>query len=84
MKQMEHIDYLKLDVQGGEFMVLAGAAETLSKATFVQLEVSFVEYNKGGACWYEVDKLLRKHGFYLYDFCDSVRNGGAFHTIGVG
>jgi hypothetical protein len=48
-------------------MVLAGSSETLKRATLVQFETGIIEYNKGGACWYEVDELLRQYGFYLYD-----------------
>jgi len=69
--------------QGAELMVLLGAMETLKKATFVQLEVSVIEYNKGGACWHEVDELLRRNGFYFYDTGDHTHNE-AFHTKAIG
>ena len=69
--------------QGAELMVLLGATETLKKATFVQFEVSVIEYNKGGACWHEVDKLLRQNGFYFYDSGDHNRNE-AFRTKAIG
>mmetsp|Transcript_15449 Transcript_15449/g.32674 ORF Transcript_15449/g.32674 Transcript_15449/m.32674 type:complete len:345 (+) Transcript_15449:75-1109(+) len=78
LEDMQYADYLKLDVQGAELVVLSGATETLSKATFVQLEVSILEYNKGGACWYEIDEFLRDHGFVLYDVDDIIRE--SFHT----
>ena len=81
---LEHVDYLKLDVQGAELLVLSGATETLNKATFVQLEVSVIEYNEGGSCWHEIDELLRQHGFHFYDTADYIRNEGAFHTKGIG
>jgi hypothetical protein len=64
-------------------MVLLGATETLKKATFVQFEVSVIEYNKGGACWHEVDELLRKKGFFFYDSGDHNRME-AFHTKAIG
>mmetsp|Transcript_20805 Transcript_20805/g.34305 ORF Transcript_20805/g.34305 Transcript_20805/m.34305 type:complete len:339 (-) Transcript_20805:30-1046(-) len=81
---LDHIDYLKLDVQGAELMVLSGASETLKKVTFVQLEVSVIEYNKGGSCWHEIDEILRHNGFHFYDSSDYIRNEGAFHTKGIG
>ncbi|KAL3798071.1 hypothetical protein HJC23_012362 [Cyclotella cryptica] len=84
VSSMPHIDYLKLDVQGAELMVLSGATETLKRTTCVQLEVSIIEYNKGGACWYEIESLLRQHGFFLYDMGDLTRNEVAFHTKAVG
>jgi FkbM family methyltransferase len=77
-------DYLKLDVQGAEMVVLQGAHNILQQVTFVQLEVSLVQYNQGGACWWEIDALLRSYGFYAYDVQDLIRNPGAFHTKGVG
>ncbi|KAL3808066.1 hypothetical protein ACHAXA_007187, partial [Cyclostephanos tholiformis] len=82
--KMEHVDYLKLDVQGAELMVLLGATETLKKATFVQFEVSVIEYNKGGACWHEVDELLRKNGFFFYDQSDNIVAEEVFHTKATG
>ena len=65
-------------------MILAGAIETLKKATFVQLEVSVIQYNKGAACWHEIDAFLRKNGFYFYDSNDYNRNEVAFHTKAIG
>ena len=84
VQHMDHIDYLKIDVQGAELMVLSGATETLKQATFVQVEVSVIEYNKGGACWFDLDDLLRQHGFYLYDMHDFNRNPDAFYTKAIG
>jgi len=65
-------------------MVLGGATETLKKATFVQLEVSVIQYNAGAACWYDIDAFLRKHGFYFYDSGDYSSNEDAFHTKAIG
>ena len=53
------IDILKVDVQGAELEVLWGGLKTLQQATFVQIEASFVELNEGGACYWEVEELLR-------------------------
>ena len=66
--------------QGAELMVLAGATETLKKATFVQLEVSIIQFNKGSPCWHDVDEFLRRHGFYFYDYADGFIHEVAFHT----
>lgn len=76
-------DYLKLDVQGAELVVLQGASNILRQVTFVQLEVSLIQYNEGGACMWQVDELLRANGFFLYDLGDLVRNPDAFRTKGV-
>lgn len=84
VKHIEHIDYLKLDVQGAELMVLSGASETLKRTTFVQLEVSIIEYNNGGACWHQIDEVLRMNGFHLYDSGDYMYNDDLYHSKGLG
>jgi len=84
VNHMEYIDYLKIDVQGAELLVLKGATETLKRVTFVQIEVSLVEYNIGGVCWYEIDDFMRSNGFYLYDQADWNVHPDAFHTKGIG
>jgi hypothetical protein len=77
-------DYLTLDVQGAEIVVLQGAHNILQQVTFVQLEISLVQYNQRGACWWEIDALLRSYGFCAYDVQDLIRNPDAFHTKGIG
>lgn len=79
-----HFDYIKIDVQGAELMVLSGGLNTLKKATFVQFEGSTVEYNAGGSCFYEIDNFLRSNGFYYYDHDDDLRHPGLFKTYGLG
>jgi len=83
VRHMAHVDYLKLDVQGAELMVLQGATETLDRVTFVQVEISVVDYNDGGVCWYQLDDFLRSHGFYFYDAAGFNRLDW-FHTKGIG
>jgi hypothetical protein len=50
----------------------------------VQFEASIFEYNKGGACWYQINELLRRHGYYLYDMDHFNRHEVAFHTKAIG
>jgi len=78
------VDFIKIDVQGAELIVLEGGPKTLAEASFVQLESGATEYNPGGSCFYEVDEFLRSHGFYLYDITDVDRNPAAFKTHGMG
>lgn len=82
--QTERIDYVKLDVQGAELVVLRGATAVLQQATFVQLEASLVEYNQGGGCLHEIDDLLRQQGYFLYDFGDQTVSPRLFKTRGTG
>lgn len=61
-------DFLKLDVQGAELLVLAGAGETLKNVGVVHTEVEFVPLYKNQPLFSDIDLCLRKHGF-------------AFHTV---
>ena len=60
---MTDLDFIKIDVQGAELIVLKGATKALSRATFVQFEAGAIEYNRGGACTFQVDAFLRQQGF---------------------
>lgn len=78
----EPVGYLKLDVQGAELVILKGATELLRRVTFVQMEISFVEYNAGGACFDEINDFMQRQGFTLYDIGEQVR--GLIGSKGVG
>jgi Methyltransferase FkbM domain len=80
----KRVDLIKVDVQGAELLVFAGGHKLLEQATFVQVEGSTIEYNEGGSCSYEVDDLLRKYGFFLYDISDMSYNAALFKTTGLG
>ena len=41
-KGIEHVDFLKIDVQGAELLVLDGAKKTLQNTEFILLEVSSI------------------------------------------
>jgi FkbM family methyltransferase len=77
------VDYIKVDVQGAELLVLQGGFETLKQASFVQFESSTVEYNAGSSCFFEIDEFLRRHGFYLYHQEDPMIQT-LFKTRGLG
>jgi len=66
------MDFLKLDVQGAELMVLEAAAAALTDTVAIQAEVGFLPIYKDQPLFADVDRFLRAHGF-------------AFHTmVGVG
>lgn len=62
-------DFLKLDVQGAELLILAGAEETLKNAVVLQTEVEFVSLYIGQPLFADVDRFLRAHGFVFHLFC---------------
>jgi hypothetical protein len=78
------VDYIKVDVQGAELLVLQGGFETLKQASFIQFEASTVEYNAGSSCLFEIDDFLRSHGFYLYHQEDPMLSQKLFKTKGLG
>lgn len=63
-------DYLKIDVQGGELMVLQGAKERLETALVVHTEVEFAPLYKGQPLFADIDAFLRSHGFVLHRFTE--------------
>lgn len=64
---------LKLDVQGYELEVLAGAAETLARTEVILSEVALLEYNKGSPLMHEVIVSLAERDFLPYDICGGLR-----------
>lgn len=62
------IGLLKVDVQGSERELLAGAADTLRKTDYVIIEANFVSHYEGEAGFFELDSLMRDHGFALGNY----------------
>jgi FkbM family methyltransferase len=60
------LDFLKIDVQGGEMLVLRGAAERLKSALVVHTEVEFVPLYKDQPLFADIDAELRAQGFLLH------------------
>ncbi len=66
--------FLKLDVQGFELDVLAGAVDFLARCRYVQIEVSFASSYCSGASADEVMRFMREHGFQCVEILDLLRN----------
>jgi FkbM family methyltransferase len=63
---LPEISLLKIDVQGYEKPVLAGAKQTLARTKFILIELNFVPQYDGGSWFGEVHEILtRKFGFFL-------------------
>jgi FkbM family methyltransferase len=61
--EIERMDYLKIDVQGGELMVFEGGRERLRDTVAVQTEVSFVGLYVDQPTIGDIDGELRSQGF---------------------
>lgn len=73
---IEHLDFIKLDVQGAEVLALKGASNALHTAEVVAIEASIMNYNSGGASFFELHKALDEAGYALYDIIDLFRIRG--------
>jgi FkbM family methyltransferase len=71
-------DLIKIDVQGAELDVMAGASQTLQAASALIVEVSFIDYNKSAPLIAEVMAALDRAGFRCADLCEVHRTGGGF------
>jgi FkbM family methyltransferase len=71
-------DLVKIDVQGAELEVLAGASATLAGASALIVEVSLVDYNKGAPLIADVIAAVDRLGFRCVDVCEVHRTPANF------
>jgi FkbM family methyltransferase len=63
---LAEISLLKIDVQGYEKAVLAGAGQTLAKTKFLLVELNFMPQYENGSWFGDLhERLTRTHGFFL-------------------
>ena len=62
---MDPVDLLKLDVQGVEHRVLAGASETLARTRLLWMEMSFQPLYAGSETIEKMIALCRQKGWVL-------------------
>lgn len=64
------IDYMKIDTQGSELLILRGAEGLLKqrKINVLKVEVSTIPIYKDQAVFSDIDQFLRSHDFTLVDF----------------
>jgi FkbM family methyltransferase len=58
---------LKIDVQGAELEVLSGGETMLNSTEYALIEISLLEFFKGGPQLYDVIKFMKARGFVTYD-----------------
>ena len=79
------ISLLKIDVQGFEKAVLAGAAACLARTNFLLIELNYMSQYTGGSWFGELHEILtREHPFVLVDASKPLRlNGRASMSDGL-
>ena len=65
---LDDIDFMKIDVQGAELMILQNAPQLLAKTLLVQAEVLFIHHYKNQPLFADVDTDLRGRGFQFHTF----------------
>lgn len=68
------IDLLKIDVQGGELLVLNGGVNTLKSVNFIWIEVSFKKIYNNIPTFEDIYLWLYKNGFQLIEIMPGYRN----------
>ena len=68
--EIQHVDFLKIDVQGAELAVFEGDRAKLTETVEIQTEVSFVPLYEGQPCIGDIDLELRGQGFLPHCFVD--------------
>jgi FkbM family methyltransferase len=71
--ETEGTDFLKVDVQGGELLVLQGAVERLKSVLAVHIEVEFLPLYKNQPLFADIDVFLRGLGFAFHTLIPSGR-----------
>jgi Methyltransferase FkbM domain len=61
--EVQTLDYLKIDIQGGELAVFQSGRAKLASTVVIQTEVFFISIYKGQPTFAEVDFELRGQGF---------------------
>lgn len=65
---VDDVDFLKVDTQGSELLILQGAAGALDTSILgLEIEVEFSPIYKGQPLFADVDAFLRPFGFELFD-----------------
>ena len=67
-KNCQKIDFIKLDIQGGELNALKGLEESLDNCLGMEIEVEFSEIYKSQPLFGDVHNFLESKGFYFFDF----------------
>lgn len=67
MKNIDSIDYLKIDVEGADLDVLIGSSGMMGKIGIIQIEYS-EHWRRGGHTFKEMFDFANKHGYSIYRY----------------
>ena len=70
MSKISNVDFLKIDIQGGELNVFEHANKALDTATVVQTEVAFMPLYEGQPRFGEIEQAMRVCSFVPHTFID--------------
>jgi FkbM family methyltransferase len=71
--QIRHIDFIHMDVQGAELMVLEGGSKMLPTIQMIWLEVEAIELYKGQPVKTKIEQFMQQQGYVkLIDTVDNV------------
>ena len=76
--QLPAPDLIKIDVQGAELDVLAGASETLRGASALVIELSLIDYNKNAPLIADAIAAIDRIGLRCADLCEVHRTDRNF------
>jgi FkbM family methyltransferase len=68
IEEIEELDYLKIDIQGGELDVFRNGRSKLAKTVLIQTEVSFTPLYENQPTFSDIDIELRAQGFIPHCF----------------
>lgn len=66
LEEVGSIDWLKIDIQGGELRVFEHGERRLADTLVIQTEVNFVPLYEGQPLFADIDAWMRAHGFMLH------------------
>ena len=70
---IESVNFIKIDIQGGELDVLKGSQKTLSRVLGLEIEIEFLELYSNQPLFGEVCSYLKTYGFEFIDFVTLAR-----------
>ena len=82
IEECPQADFIKLDVQGAELLVLENALQKISNAVVIETEVEFVEIYRNQPLFGDIQKFMRDQGFVLHKLVDI--SGRNFRPMSTG